>query len=177
MLEVICGCMFSGKTEELARRVRRALYAYKFVQLFRPELDTRATRTLQTILPMLAVNNLPTGVNLLDAVAPDVSVVVLDEAQFFTSDTIVQQCETLVDRGVTVIVAGLDVDAAGKPFGPMPQFLAVADSVTKLTAVCMRCSRPATRTYRKFDSNKDQIQIGDAELYEARCRDCWREQH
>lgn len=183
-LEVITGCMFAGKTEELLRRVERARIAKKQVLLCKPDLDTRySEREVVThygrSLPCL---RLPTEVSLaeLERLAGDelgkADVVAFDEAHFFGTG-FPRLCEELVGRGKRVIVAGLDLNFRAEPFGTMPELLALADEVTKLQAVCVVCGKPATRTQRLVDGKParegPEILIGGLESYEARCRDCF----
>ncbi|MBI3097568.1 MAG: thymidine kinase [Planctomycetes bacterium] len=172
-IEVICGSMFSGKTEELIRRVRRAALARQTVRVFKPDTDTRYAADAvvshdRQRLPSVAVR---TARDILRRTRRDVQVVGIDEAQFFGSD-LVPVCEALADRGARVIVAGLDQDYRGRPFAPMPELLAVAEFITKNLAICMRCGNPANRSYRK-SATRRRIAIGAAERYEARCRRCF----
>jgi thymidine kinase len=177
-IEIVCGGMFSGKTEELIRRVRRAEIARKKVQVFKPSLDARyaaehvaSHNGMRTVaVPVDSVADIAARV------APDTTVVAIDEAQFF-DPSIIDLCSDLADRGVRVIVAGLDMDFRGEPFGPMPGLMARAESVTKLQAICVRCGEAASRTQRLINgapaSYSDPIiLVGAAESYEARCRHC-----
>ena len=186
-LEVIAGCMFSGKTEELIRRLKRVGIARWPVLLFKPTIDDRySTNTTQTHdgLKFPAILLEP-GKEMLEEVgrlaghsaARGAMVVAFDEAQFF-SDKLPALCEALVGRGKKVMVAGLNLDFAGKPFGPMPLIMALADEVTSMTAICVKCGGAATRTQRLVEGKPapvdgPTIQIGGQESYEARCRDCW----
>jgi thymidine kinase len=177
-IEVICGSMFSGKTEELIRRVRRAQIARQKVQVFKPRLDDRyqfervASHTgmhLDAIVVEEA-REIP------HLVAPDTTVVVIDEGQFFDW-TIADVCDFLADNGRRVIIAGLDLDFRGEPFGPMPLLMAQAERVDKLQAICVVCGAPASRTQRLINgepaSYEDPvIMVGAEEVYEARCRHC-----
>ncbi len=171
-IEVICGSMFSGKTEELIRRLRRAEIARQKVAIFKPEIDNRyssdhlVSHNAQKI-PSTAVHS---ASQILER-ASDAQVVGIDEAQFFGMD-LVDVCETLASRGKRVIVAGLDQDYRGKPFEPMPQLLAVAESITKTLAICVKCGNPANRTQR-IVHDKHRVLVGAADLYEARCRKCF----
>ena len=171
-LEVIAGCMSSGKTEELIRRLVRARIARQRVVVFKPSIDTRyAVEEVVTHAGIaFPCRPLAEAVDLLSATA-NVDVVGIDEAQFFDAD-IVAVVEALAERGHRVIVAGLDLDSNGVPFGPMPGLLAVADEVVKVTAVCVVCGEPATRTQRIATSN-EQILLGSHGSYEARCRAHW----
>ena len=177
-IEVICGSMFSGKTEELIRRVHRAQIARQKVQVFRPALDTRyAGRevTSHNGMQVEAVAAEHTA-QLRALIQPDTTVVALDEAQFFDDD-VVTLCEDLADRGSRVIVAGLDMDFRGEPFGPMPTLMARAERVDKLQAICLVCGGPASRTQRLINGqpaayDDPVILVGASEVYEARCRGC-----
>lgn len=176
-LELICGSMFSGKTEELIRRVRRAIIARQHVQVFKPRLDTRygisdiTSHDGQTVHAQ-TVDNCHKIQRLLE---PQTTVVAIDEIQFFEPD-VVQLVEGLANRGLRVLAAGLDLDFRGEPFGPMPQLLCHAEYVTKLHAICVVCGEPATRSQRLVNGapahyNEPVVQIGAEESYEARCRD------
>jgi thymidine kinase len=177
-LSVITGSMFSGKTEELIRRLRRALYARQSVQAFKNALDTRSEltkiRTHNGVLhEAIAVS---TSKELLERVEKTTDVVAVEEAQFF-DEGIVDACRHLADSGYEVIVAGLDMDFRGQPFGPMPILLAEADEVVKLRAICARCGRDASRSQRLIDgrpapASAPTILVGAQESYEARCRHC-----
>ncbi len=177
-IEVICGGMFSGKTEELLRRIRRAHFAKQRVQIFKPELDDRfSLKHIQSHnanrLPSLTVKN---AREILAHLHDKTQIVGIDEAQFFDAE-IVSVAQKLANRGLQVIVAGLDMDYQGEPFGSMPQMLAIAESVTKLLAVCVICGNSASRTQRISPSDgtqkgRQQILVGAKEDYEARCRFC-----
>jgi thymidine kinase len=173
-VEVITGSMFSGKSEELIRRVRRAQIARQRVQIFKPRIDDRYD-TDQIVshsdmkMPSLVVAS---AREILDQVEDRTEVVGIDEGQFFDNG-IVQVINTLADRGVRVIVAGLDQDFTGRPFEPMPQILAVAEYVDKILAICMQCGAPANRTQRLTGST-DRVVVGGAQDYEARCRRCFQ---
>ncbi len=177
-LTVITGSMFSGKTEELIRRLRRALYARRRVQVFKHALDTRSElteiRTHNGVLhEAVAVS---TSDELLERVERTTDVVAVEEAQFF-DEGIVSACRRLADSGYEVIAAGLDMDFRGRPFGPMPLPLAEADEVVKLRAICARCGRDASRSQRLIDGEPAPpsapiILVGAQESYEARCRHC-----
>ena len=170
--------MFSGKTEELIRRVRRALYAHRNAQVFKHTIDTRSENT-----EIRSHNGVPhtalavsTSEELLRKVEETTDVVAIEEAQFF-DEGIVEVCRRLADEGYEVIAAGLDMDFKGEPFGPMPRLLAEADEVTKLRAICARCGREASRSQRLIDGrpapvSAPTILIGAEESYEARCRHC-----
>jgi thymidine kinase len=177
-IEVICGSMFSGKTEELIRRVRRAQIARQQVQVFKPAIDTRYAGREVTSHNGMQVEAVPVEgtAQLRTLIEPDTTVVALDEAQFF-DDEVVKLCAALADRGVRVIVAGLDMDFRGEPFGPMPTLMARAERVDKVQAICLVCGGPASRTQRLIDGqpaayDDPVILVGASEVYEARCRGC-----
>ncbi|MGC8877874.1 MAG: thymidine kinase [Anaerolineae bacterium] len=177
-IEVICGSMFSGKTEELIRRVKRAVIARQRVQVFKPLLDDRfSTERVSSHDGLqwdaVAVSS---AAEILDLVRDTTDVVAIDEAQFFDW-VIVDVCEQLAQQGKRVIVAGLDMDFRGEPFGPMPVLMAQAETVDKLQAICAVCGAPASRTQRLINgvpANYDdpQILVGASEVYQARCRRC-----
>ncbi len=175
-IEVICGCMFSGKTEELIRRVRRAIIARQKVQVFKPALDTRYGIDQVKSHNGLGVEAQPVrrARDILQYVEPDTSVVAIDEAQFF-DDELPHVANYLADAGKRVICAGLDLDFRGEPFGPMPVLLCIAERVDKLSAICMASGKPATRTQRIINGRPASyddpiILIGATETYEARSR-------
>jgi thymidine kinase len=172
-LEVICGPMFSGKSEELIRRLRRARIARKCVQAFKPALDDRYS---STEIVSHGDHRLPSEIvssadEILEKVEGLTQVIGIDEANFFGQD-LVNIVTELADSGRQVIVAGLDTDYLGRPFPPMPDLLCVAESITKTLAICMRCGHPAKHTQRLVESN-DLIVVGASGLYEARCRVCF----
>ncbi len=172
-IEVIVGSMFSGKSEELIRRLRRAQIARQKVQIFKPLIDTRyrddhIVSHSEMRIPSVAVRS---SRELLEQVAPDTEVVGIDEGQFFDQELPVI-CNTLADMGKRVIVAGLDQDYLGKPFEPMPQLLAIAEYITKTLAICMVCGNPANHTQRLVAS-EDRVLLGAQGTYEARCRRCF----
>jgi thymidine kinase len=172
-IEVITGSMFSGKSEELIRRVRRAQIARRKVQLFKPRLDERYSRSeivshSEMKMPSQVVEK---AADILPLVAADTEVVGIDEGQFFDA-SIVSVADALADRGLRVIVAGLDQDYRGRPFEPMPQLMAIAEYVDKTLAVCMRCGAPANRSQRLV-AREDRVVVGGAGEYEARCRRCF----
>jgi thymidine kinase len=172
-IEVICGPMFSGKSEELIRRLRRALIARRRVQVFKPELDNRYSSHeivshADSRLPSLAVGGAPEILTMLDW---RTQVVGIDESNFFGGG-LVEVATQLADSGKQVIVAGLDTDYMGRPFTPMPELLCIAESITKTLAICMRCGNPAKHTQRLVES-ADLIVVGAAGMYEARCRRCF----
>ncbi|HEK21597.1 thymidine kinase [Mucilaginibacter sp.] len=171
-IEVICGSMFSGKTEELIRRVKRARIAKVEVEIFSPAADIRYDK--QAVVSHNA-NSIPsksvTKAAEILQLADHIQVIGVDEAQFF-DDELPQIAQALANKGVRVIIAGLDMDFKGRPFGTMPQLMAMADAVTKLHAVCMKCGGQAMYSYRLVP-NESQILLGEKETYEARCRECY----
>lgn len=171
-IEVITGSMFSGKTEELIRRLRRAQFAGLKVEIFKPSTDKRFSETKivshdEKSIVSTPVEN-PSSILLL---AGNVRVVGIDEAQFF-DDTIVDVCSRLADNGIRVVVAGLDMDFKGNPFGPMPELLAIAEYITKLHAICMRCGNLAQYSFRKSEEEQ-VVLLGEKDKYEPLCRDCF----
>ena len=172
-IEVICGSMFSGKSEELIRRVRRAQIARQRVQVFKPQLDDRYRRDqiVSHSDMTVAAEIVAKAEDILKHVADRTEVVAIDEIQFFGRD-VVDVCEKLANLGKRVIVAGLDQDYLGQPFEPVPQLLAVAEYVTKTLAVCARCGAPANRSQRLVAS-EERIVVGAEGTYEARCRRCF----
>jgi thymidine kinase len=171
-IEVICGSMFSGKTEELIRRVNRARIAKVNVEIFSPVADTRYDKSA---LVSHNLNSIPSkAVSSAASILPlagHIQVVGIDEAQFF-DDELPEVCATLANSGVRVIIAGLDMDFKGRPFGAMPQLMAMAESVTKLHAVCVKCGNQAMYSYRLVPDDS-KILLGEKESYEARCRKCY----
>ncbi len=173
-IEVICGSMFSGKTEELIRRLKRAKIANLKVEIFKPGIDVRYDETKVVSHDANAIASTPIdNSQTILLLAEGVDVVGIDEAQFF-DDQIMHVCEILALRGVRVIVAGLDMDYLGKPFGQMPYLLSIADYITKLHAICMKCGNIANVSYRKTEQ-EGQVLIGEKETYEPRCRHCANE--
>ena len=177
-IELICGSMFSGKTEELIRRVRRAKIARQMVQVFKPAMDTRYTMEAVTSHNGLGVDAVPvqSAAEIEKQIRPETTVVAIDEVQFFGWE-VTDLCQKLADRGVRVIAAGLDMDFRGEPFGPMPVLMAQAESVEKLQAICVVCGNPASRTQRLINGqpaayDDPVILVGGSESYEARCRKC-----
>ena len=172
-IEVIVGCMFSGKSEELIRRLRRAQIARQKVQIFKPIIDTRFSDDHIVSHSDMRIQSeaVATSRLLLERVGKDAEVVGIDEGQFFDLE-LPMVCNTLADRGVRVIVAGLDQDYLGKPFEPMPQLLAIAEYITKTHAICMVCGNPANHTQRLVASG-DRVLVGAQGMYEARCRVCF----
>jgi thymidine kinase len=170
-IEVITGCMFSGKTEELIRRLRRAKIAKQKVVIFKPNIDTRYSSNSivshsEQSLPSILIKDVKEILDLIE----DAQVIGIDEAQFFSND-LIDVCNKLADDGKRVIVAGLDMDYKGIPFEPMPQILSVAEYITKSLAICVVCGNPADRTQRKTHSS-ERVVVGAADVYEARCRKC-----
>ena len=172
-IEVVVGSMFSGKSEELIRRLRRAQIARQKVQIFKPVLDNRfADSDIVSHSEMrIPSENVSSSRELLERVQADTEVVGIDEGQFFDLE-LPNVCNTLADRGKRVIVAGLDQDYLGKPFDPMPQLLAIAEYITKTLAICMVCGNPANHTQRLVPS-EDRVLLGAHGMYEARCRRCF----
>jgi thymidine kinase len=172
-IEVIAGSMFSGKSEELIRRLRRAKIARLKVQVFKPEIDVRYSRDhIVSHSEMRHESRVArTSAEILAQVEPDTQVVGIDEGQFF-DNKLVEVANTLAARGLRVIVAGLDQDYTGKPFEPMPQLLAVAEYITKTHAICVRCGQPANYSQRTIEV-EGQVVVGAADAYEARCRRCF----
>ena len=172
-IEVICGSMFSGKSEELIRRLRRAQIAKQRVQIFKPRLDDRfsedhiVSHSDMKIKSQLATN----AREILDLLEESTQVVGIDEGQFFDME-LVAVCNQLADLGKRVIVAGLDQDYRGRPFDPMPQLLSIAEYITKTLAICVQCGAPANRTQRLVESS-DRLLVGAGGTYEARCRLCF----
>ncbi|MGZ3884653.1 MAG: thymidine kinase [Bacteroidia bacterium] len=171
-IEVVCGSMFSGKTEELIRRLKRAQLAKQKVEIFKPQLDTRYhdINVVSHQGSEIHSTPVPASENIL-LLANDVEVVGIDEAQFFDME-LVNVCKKLADSGIRVIVAGLDMDYLGQPFGPVPQLLACAEYVTKVHAICMHCGALAHISHRKTDDNH-LVMLGQTESYEPLCRDCY----
>ena len=169
---MVCGSMFSGKTEELIRRLNRARIAKLKVEIFSPKADTRF---LNDALVTHNSNSIPStpveNASSILLLGSDVDVIGIDEAQFFDEE-LPDVCNALANKGVRVIVAGLDMDFKGRCFGPMPAIMAIAESVTKLQAVCVRCGNPALYSYRVVP-NKNKILLGEKESYEPRCRVCF----
>lgn len=172
-IEVVCGSMFSGKTEELIQRLRRAEIAQQTIQIFKPIIDSRysidhITSHSDQKLVATPVRN---AKEILEMVKKETQVIGIDEAQFFNQD-LVQVCQTLADRGFRVIVAGLDQDYRGVPFEPIPQLLAIAEYITKNNAICVVCGNPASRSQRII-AEGDRVIVGAEDAYEARCRICF----
>ncbi len=172
-IEVISGCMFSGKTEELIRRIRRAQIAKQRVAIFKPRIDTRyGTDQIVSHSDQSMISNVVAKAEDILHLAANAQVVGIDEGQFFEL-SLVDVCEELANQGKRVIVAGLDQDYRGKPFEPMPQLLAVAEYITKTLAICVVCGNPADRTQRTT-KQPGRIVVGAKDVYEARCRRCFK---
>ena len=171
-IEVICGSMFSGKTEELIRRMKRAQFATQKVEIYKPCIDVRYSED-QVVshdshsIPSTPIDS-PASMLLLSS---DVEVVGIDEAQFF-DDTLVDVVQTLANRGIRVIIAGLDTDFMGKPFGPMPALMAVAEDIQKVHAICVKCGSPANHSHR-LSKNDQLVVLGEKDVYEPLCRHCY----
>jgi len=173
-IEVICGSMFSGKTEELIRRLKRAEFAKQRVEIFKPRIDTRYSEEDVVSHDRTSIRSTPvesSGSILL--MTSEVDVVGIDEAQFF-DEGLVDVCSRLADEGIRVIVAGLDMDFRRTPFGPMPSLMAIADDVYKVHAICVRCGALAYVSHRLVNSEK-QVLLGETHEYEPICRDCYNE--
>ncbi|MGC9357587.1 MAG: thymidine kinase [Anaerolineae bacterium] len=177
-IEVVCGSMFSGKTEELIRRLRRAQIARQHVQVFKPAIDRRYNNRAIASHNGLQEKAIPVedSASLLAHLDPEADVIAIDEIQFFDEE-IVSLCIQLANEGKRVICAGLDMDFRGEPFGPMPALLAVAEQVHKLQAICVVCGGPASRSQRLIDGEPafyedPVVLVGASEVYEARCRGC-----
>jgi thymidine kinase len=171
-IEIVCGSMFSGKTEELIRRLKRAKFANQKVEIFKPAIDIRYSN--EEVVSHDAHAILSTPVETSDSIlllTGDVDVVGIDEVQFF-DDNIVNVCQQLANRGVRVICAGLDMDYLGKPFGPMPALMAVAEYVTKVHAICVKCGNLAQHSHRLSKSDK-LVELGEKDTYEPICRHCF----
>ncbi|MBO6517097.1 MAG: thymidine kinase [Bacteroidia bacterium] len=173
-IEVICGSMFSGKTEELIRRIRRSKIANQNVVIFKPAIDVRYDEQKVVSHNANAVESIPVKhSNEILHLVGNADVVGIDEAQFFDSD-LSSVCNQLAENKVRVIIAGLDMDFKGNPFGPMPALLSMAEYVTKVHAICMQCGDIASYTFKKVN-NDQTVELGERDLYEARCRTCFNE--
>jgi len=172
-IEVICGSMFSGKSEELIRRLRRAAYGRKRVQIFKPNLDTRysADEIVSHVMSKLRAVNVVTSKEVLELVRDKTEVIGIDEVQFLDKD-IVNVCQKLANLGKRVIVSGLDMDYRGEPFEPMPTLMSIAEEVTKIRAICVQCGGPASYSQRLI-KQKERVVLGATDSYEARCRMCF----
>lgn len=172
-IEVICGSMFSGKTEELIRRLKRAQIAKLQVEIFKPKTDTRYDEIAVVSHDQNAIPSTPVehSSNIL-LLGSNTQVVGIDEAQFF-DENLANVCNQLANKGIRVIIAGLDMDFLGNPFGPMPSLLAIAENVTKVHAICMQCGNPAVYSYRTA-ANQSKVLLGEKESYEPCCRSCFK---
>jgi thymidine kinase len=171
-IEVICGSMFSGKTEELIRRLKRAKIAQLNVEIFKPKTDVRYDESDVVSHDANSISSTPVeSSSTILLLGTDTQVVGIDEAQFFDEE-LPSVCTQLANRGIRVIVAGLDMDFSGKPFGPMPALMAIAEDVTKVHAICVQCGAPANHSYRTV-ANESTILLGEKDSYEPRCRDCF----
>ena len=172
-IEVVCGSMFSGKTEELIRRMKRAKFAKQKVEIFKPSIDTRYSDEDVVSHDQNSIHSTPTeSSGSLLLLASDIDVVGIDEAQFFDNG-LVEVCNELANRGIRVIVAGLDMDFKGIPFGPIPALCAIADEVTKVHAICVRCGALAYVSHRLI-SNDRRVLLGEKDEYEPLCRECYQ---
>jgi thymidine kinase len=171
-IEVICGSMFSGKTEELLRRIKRAQIAKLKVEIFKPKTDTRYDETAVVSHDLNSIHSTPVDhSSAILLYGSNTQIIGIDEAQFF-DDELADVCVKLANKGIRVIVAGLDMDFEGKPFGPIPALMAIAEDVTKVHAVCVKCGGSAQFSYRLVE-NKSQVMLGEKESYEPRCRVCY----
>ncbi len=172
-IEVVCGSMFSGKTEELIRRMKRAKIAKQKVEIFKPKIDTRYSEVQVVSHDENAIMSTPVdSPRTILLLATDVEVVGIDEAQFF-DDGLVEVCNVLANRGIRVIVAGLDMDFRGNPFGPIPKLMATAEYVTKVHAICVKCGDLAHHSHRLSENDK-LVVLGELDIYEPICRDCFQ---
>ena len=173
-IEVVCGSMFSGKTEELIRRLKRAKFARQRVEIYKPAIDTRYSSEEVVSHDSNSISSTPVdSARSILLLASEAQVVGIDEAQFF-DDSLVEVCNELARMGKRVIVAGLDMDFKGEPFGPMPALMAVAEEVTKVHAICVRCGNLAYVSHRKV-ANEHRVMLGEKEEYEPLCRECYKE--
>lgn len=171
-IEVICGSMFSGKTEELIRRLKRAQFANQKIAIFKPTIDNRYSDVDVVSHDLHSITSTPidSAFKML-GIADDVQVVGIDEAQFF-DDSIIEVAQTLANRGVRVIIAGLDTDFLGKPFGPMPSLMAIAEDVQKVHAICVKCGNLANHSHR-LSASTNLVELGEKDVYEPLCRQCY----
>lgn len=172
-IEVVCGSMFSGKTEELIRRMKRAVFAHQKVEIFKPAIDTRYSDEDVVSHDSNSIRSTPeeSSASIL-LLSSDIDVVGIDEAQFF-DDGLVDVCNQLANRGVRVIIAGLDMDFKGVPFGPIPALCAIADDVTKVHAICVKCGNLAYLSHRIVSGDK-RVMLGEQTEYEPLCRECYQ---
>ncbi|MBQ7686487.1 MAG: thymidine kinase [Bacteroidaceae bacterium] len=172
-IEVICGSMFSGKTEELIRRMKRAQFAHQKVEIFKPAIDTRYSDDDVVTHEGVAIHSTPVdNSSSILLLGDECDVIGIDEAQFF-DENLVDVCNELASKGIRVIIAGLDMDFRGIPFGPMPALCAVADDVTKVHAICVRCGALAYVSHRKVQEEK-RVLLGEVNEYEPLCRVCYQ---
>jgi len=173
-IEVVCGSMFSGKTEELIRRLRRAQFANQSIAIFKPAIDKRYSdvEVVSHDFHKIISTPIDSPGSMLE-VGEEVQVVGVDEAQFF-DESLVEVCQKLADRGVRVIVAGLDTDYMGVPFGPIPKLMAVAEDVQKVHAICVKCGNLANHSHR-LSKSRDLVLLGEKDVYEPLCRSCYNE--
>ena len=171
-IEVICGSMFSGKTEELIRRMKRAQFAKQTVEIFKPCIDVRYSEDKVVSHDSHSIHSTPieSPAQMLE-LSNDVEVVGIDEAQFF-DDSLIEVVQTLANRGIRVIIAGLDTDFLGKPFGPMPALMAVAEDIQKVHAICVKCGSPANHSHR-LSASDELVVLGETDIYEPLCRHCY----
>jgi len=175
-IELITGSMFSGKTEELIRRLRRAQFAGLRIEIFKPAIDKRYSETKVVSHDEKSINSTPVeNAAAILLLSTDCDVIGIDEAQFFDS-SIVDVCNTLADSGKRIVIAGLDMDYTGKPFGPMPALLSIAEFVTKVHAICTRCGNLAQYSFRK-SLEEQQVLLGEKDIYEPLCRQCYNKAH
>ena len=171
-IEVICGSMFSGKTEELIRRMKRAQFAKQKVEIFKPCIDVRYSEDKVVSHDAHCIPSTPiSSPEAMLQLSNDIEVVGVDEAQFF-DNSLVEVVQTLANRGIRVIIAGLDTDFLGKPFGPMPALMAVAEDIQKVHAICVRCGSPANHSHR-LTANEQLVVLGEKDSYEPLCRHCY----
>ena len=173
-IEVICGSMFSGKTAELIRRLKRAQFANQKIAIFKPSIDVRYSDVEVVSHDLHSIKSTPvTAAHYILDLPSDTQVVGIDEAQFF-DDEIIDVCQKLANRGLRVIVAGLDTDFLGKPFGPMPSLMAIAEDVQKVHAICVKCGNLANHSHR-LSRNENLVVLGEKDIYEPLCRECYNE--
>lgn len=171
-IEVICGSMFSGKTEELIRRLKRAQFANQKIAIFKPTIDVRYSEENVVSHDLHSIRSTPIRTpQEMYNIPEDVKVVGIDEAQFFDL-SIIEVVQNLANKGVRVIIAGLDTDYLGKPFGPMPGLMAIAEDVQKVHAICVKCGSLANHSHR-LSTNKDLVVLGEKDVYEPLCRECY----
>tara|TARA_B100000287_G_C20289467_1_gene645331 strand:+ start:50 stop:628 length:579 start_codon:yes stop_codon:yes gene_type:complete len=173
-IEIICGSMFSGKTQELIRRIKRAKLAKLNVQVYKPRIDTRynSQKIVSHNTQSIDANTIEDSNEILDLIEDQTNVVGIDECQFF-KDNVAATCNKLANKGIRVIISGLDMDFLGNPFGNMPHLLAVSDHITKLHAICTDCGNLANHSYR-ISAEKDIIHLGEKDNYKALCRKCFK---